>query len=256
MLVDAHCHLGDGAFDQDRDGVLERAREAGVGHIVVIGATPAVAEHAVELARRHRGLSATAGIHPHEARLWSRERETELRAVLALPEIVALGEAGLDYHYDHSPRDAQRRAFEAQLALAAELGKPIVVHAREADDDVAAMLAAARAAVVLHSFSSGPQVFAAGMRIGAYFSFSGMITFKNWDAAVALADYPPDRLLVETDAPYLAPVPHRGMRNEPAFVREVAAALARIRGEPLDTIGQRTTENAQQLFGSRVASTL
>src|SRR5207245_9528229 len=163
---------------------------------------------------------------------------------------------GLDSHYAHSPRHAQRRAFEAQLALGAELGKPVVVHAREADDDVAAMLATARAAVVLHAFSSGPPVVAAGMRIGAYFSFSGMITFRNWGAAVALTDYPPDRLLVETDAPYLAPVPHRGMRNEPAFVREVAVALARMRGESLDAIGERTTENARRVFGPRLGAAL
>jgi len=255
-LVDAHCHLGDAAFDRDRDAVLVRARAAGVGHVVVIGGTVEESERAAALAGGGPGLSATAGVHPHEARSWSPEAAARLKALLALPEVVAVGETGLDYHYDHSPRDAQRRAFEAQLALGAELGKPVVVHAREADDDVAAMLAAARVAVVLHSFSSGPQVFAAGMRIGAYFSFSGMITFKNWGAAVALTDCPPDRLLVETDAPYLAPVPHRGMRNEPAFVREVAVALARMRGEALDTLGQGTTENAHRLFGSRVASML
>src|SRR3989454_8301199 len=132
---------------------------------------------------------------------------------------------GLDYHYDHSLRAAQRRAFAAQLALAAELGKPVVVHARDADEDVAAALAGARARVVLHWFSSGPKVFEAGIAIGAYFSFSGMITFKKWDPAVPLTAYPPNRLLVETDAPYLAPLPHPGKRNEPAFVRDVAAAL-------------------------------
>src|SRR5207253_1917460 len=137
---------------------------------------------AAALAREAPGLSATAGVHPHEAKTWSPAAESGVRALCGDPAVVAVGETGLDYHYDHSPRPAQRRAFEAQLALAAELGKPVVVHAREADDDVAAMLAAARVAVVLHSFSSGPQVFAAGMGIGAYFSFSGMITFKNWDA--------------------------------------------------------------------------
>src|SRR5947209_19156952 len=231
LLVDAHCHLGDAAFDRDRDAGLVRARAAGVGHVVVIGGTVEESERAAALARGGPGLSATAGVHPHEARSWSPEAAARLKALLALPEVVAVGETGLDYHYDHSPRPAQRRAFEAQLALAAALGKPVVVHAREADDDVAAMLAAARVAVVLHSFSSGPQVFAAGMRIGAYFSFSGMITFRNWGAAVALTDYPPDRLLVETDARYLAPVPHRGMLNEPAFLREDAVALARMSGE-------------------------
>jgi len=256
VLVDAHCHLGDAAFDRDRDAVLARARAAGVGHVVVIGGTVEESERAAGLAGGGPGLSATAGVHPHEARSWSPEAAARLKALLALPEVVAVGETGLDYHYDHSPRHVQRRAFEAQLALGAELGKPVVVHAREADDDVAAMLAAARVAVVLHSFSSGPQVFAAGMSIGAYFSFSGMITFKNWTLSDRVTACPPDRLLVETDAPYLTPAPHRGTRNEPAFVRDVAAALARIRGEPLDVLGQRTTENAHRLFGSRVASTL
>src|SRR3989454_89843 len=175
------------------------------------------------------GLSATAGVRPHEAKGWSGEAAPRLKALLALPEVVAVGETGLDYHYDHSPRDAQRRAFEAQLALAAELGKPVVVHAREADEDVAAALRAwgeNLSAVVLHSFSGSRVVFEAGMDVGAYFSFSGMITFKNWSPAVRPSDCPTDRLLVETDAPFLAPVPHRGHRNEPAFVREVAAALA------------------------------
>ena len=257
MLVDAHCHLGDAAFDPDRAAVLERARAAGVRHVVVIGATLAEAERATELARATPGLSATAGVHPHEAQTWSPDAERRLRELLADPLTVAVGETGLDYHYDHSPRDAQRRAFEAQLGIAAELGKPVVVHAREADDDVAALLrAATRATVVLHSFSSGAKVFDAGMDVGAYFSFSGMITFKSWTLMDRVTACPPDRLLIETDAPYLAPVPHRGGRNEPAFVREVAAALARARGEDLQVLAQRTTENAVRAFGPRLTLTL
>jgi TatD DNase family protein len=256
FLVDAHCHLGDAAFDLDRDAVLTRARAAGVGHLVVIGTTVADSERAAELAGSRPGLSATAGLHPHEAKDWSPEAAERLRALLALPAVVALGETGLDYHYDHSPRPAQRRAFEAQLALAAEVGKPVVVHAREADEDVAALLRDARATVVLHSFSSGPRVFEAGLAAGAYFSFSGMITFKTWTATDRLAACPPDRLLVETDAPYLAPVPHRGRRNEPAFVRDVALALARLRGAAFDDIVQQTTANARRVFGAGVAVAL
>src|SRR5438034_1028437 len=232
------------------------AREAGVGHVVVVGASLPESERAVALAQAHAGLSATAGIHPHEARHWSAAAAARLRDLLALPEVVALGETGLDYHYDHSPRDAQRRAFEAQLTLAREARKPVVVHAREADVDVAAMLRGADTPVVLHSFSSGPGVFEAGMAIAAYFSFSGMITFKNWTMTDRLTACPPDRLLVETDGPYLAPVPHRGKRNEPAFVRAVAEALARARGESVEAIGQRTTDNARRLFGARLATTL
>ena len=255
-LVDAHCHLGDPAFDPDREAVLDRARDAGVTHVVVIGGTLAESDRAVALARTRPGLSATVGVHPHEARGWSVDAAARLRDLLALPEVVALGETGLDYHYDHSPRDDQRRAFEAQLGLAAEAGKPVVVHARDADDDMAAMLGAAGGAVVLHSFSSGATLFAAGMRIAAYFSFSGMITFKNWTMHDRLTACPPDRLLVETDAPYLAPVPHRGKRNEPAFVRHVAEALARARGESPETLERRTSDNARRLFGARVTAAL
>src|SRR5947208_17058031 len=162
-LVDAHCHLGDAAFDPDRDAVLARARDAGVGHIVVIGATLAESERAVALARARPGLSATAGIHPHEARHWSPAAAARLRDLLTLPEVVAIGATGLAYHYDHSPRSTQRRAFEAQLTHAGEVRQPIVVHAREADDDMVAMLRDVETTVVLHSFSSGPGVFEAGL---------------------------------------------------------------------------------------------
>ncbi|HUL03057.1 MAG TPA: TatD family hydrolase [Gemmatimonadales bacterium] len=256
VLVDAHCHLGDAAFDPDRDAVLERARLAGVGHVVVIGTSPEDSERAAVLVRERPGLSATAGVHPHDARAWSADAEARIRALLAHPEVVAVGETGLDYHYDHSPRPDQRRAFEAQLALGAELGKPVVVHAREADDDVAALIAQTRATVVLHSFSSGASVFEAGMQVGAYFSFSGMITFKNWSLTDRLTACPSNRLLVETDSPYLAPVPHRGSRNEPAFVRDVALALARARNVTLDEITRLTGDNARRAFGSGVATAL
>lgn len=259
MLVDAHCHLGDAAFDADRSAVLERARQSQVRHVVVIGDRTATSTAAVTLARATPGLSATAGVHPHEAQEWSAETETAIRALLAAPEVVAVGETGLDYHYDRSSREAQRRSFEAQLALAAELGKPVVVHAREADDDVARLVRTwgpKVGAVILHSFSSGAELFAAGMDVGAYFSFSGMITFKNWQGASYLTACPPDRLLVETDAPYLAPVPHRGRRNEPAFVRETALALARARGEQLEALASVLAENAERAFGARVKQTL
>jgi TatD DNase family protein len=262
-LVDAHCHLGDRAFETDREAVLDRARAAGVAHVVVIGESLAGSQRAAALARAASGggLSATAGVHPHDASSWSAEVEARLRELLAAPEVVAVGETGLDYHYEHSPRDAQRRAFEAQLGLAAELGKSVVVHARAADADMAAMLRAwdgggGDGAAVLHSFSSGAEVWEAGMAIGAYFSFSGMITFKNWTAVVPLTDYPPNRLLVETDAPFLAPIPYRGKRNEPAYVREVAARAAALRGEPLDGLAQRTTENARRCFGARLETAL
>src|SRR5580765_1917924 len=190
-LIDTHCHLGDAAFDIDRDAVLARARDSGIGHIVVIGESLAGSERALALARGTRGLSATAGVHPHEAKEWSPATRARLLELLAQPEVVAVGETGLDYHYLHSPRDAQREAFEAHLVIAAELGKPVIVHAREADDHIAAMLRnrwPRPPNVVLHSFSSGDAVWEAGMAINAYFSFSGMITFKNWHLTGRLAD--------------------------------------------------------------------
>ena len=239
--------------------MLARARAAGVAHVVVIGESVAGSERAAALARGALGLSATAGVHPHAAGGWSIEAAGHLRALLAAPELVAVGETGLDYHYMHAPKDRQRQAFEAQLALGLELGKPVIVHARDADDDMAAMLGAVQSnppVVVLHSFSSGDAVWKAGMAINAYFSFSGMITFRNWTRTDRLTVCPSDRLLFETDAPYLAPVPHRGRRNEPAFVREVAARAATVRGESLDTLAQRTTDNARRCFGARIDSTL
>jgi len=259
VWVDAHCHLGDGQFDADRPLVLARAARAGVGHVVVIGESLEGSERAGALARQRAGLSATAGVHPHEAARWGPETHGRLRALLTRPEMVAVGETGLDYHYDHSPRAAQRDAFEAQLALAAEIGLPVVIHAREADADVVAMVRAWGSrvpALVLHSFVGSRAVFAAGMEVGAYFSFSGMITFRNWQPEVAASECPGDRVLVETDAPYLAPVPHRGDRNEPAYVRDVALALARQRGETPEVLARSTSDNAIRVFGNRIGTPL
>jgi TatD DNase family protein len=255
VLVDTHCHLGDPAFDGDRPAVLGRAAEAGVGHVVVVGDSLQGSSRALDLARGSEGLSATAGVHPHNASAWE-GTATEVRALVRDETVVAVGETGLDYHYDHSPRDVQRRAFEAQLAIAAQVGKPVVVHARDADEDMAAMLRATLPkppVIVLHSFSSGAGVFEAGMAVGAYFSFSGMITFKNWQPAFRLSVIPSDRLLVETDAPYLAPVPHRGKRNEPAFVRDVAGKLAELLTADPATLSEQLAANAERCFGVRLA---
>jgi len=226
---------------------------------VAIGESLAGSERALALARGRPGLSATAGVHPHEAREWSPGTAARVRELLAATEVVAVGETGLDYHYMHSPRDTQRAAFEAQLALGVELGKPVVVHNRDSDADMAAILRnfdQHRPVLVLHSFSSGDEVWDAGLAVNAYFSFSGMITFKNWTRADRLAVCPSDRLLLETDSPYLAPVPHRGKRNEPGFVRAVAERAATLRGESLELLMQRTTDNARACFGARIDSTL
>ncbi|OGU08393.1 MAG: hypothetical protein A2W29_05890, partial [Gemmatimonadetes bacterium RBG_16_66_8] len=173
------------------------------------------------------------------------------------PAVVAIGETGLDYHYDYSPRSAQRQAFEAQLRLAADHRRPIVIHGRDADADLAAVLGEwgrAVPALVLHSFSSGTAVFEAGMEVGAYFSFSGMITFRSWAHGDHVAACPAERLLLETDAPYLTPVPFRGRRNEPANVRYVAARAAELRGETPDAVAHQTTINTVRCFGPRLRS--
>ena len=254
MLVDTHCHLGDPAYEADRAEVMERAWAAGVAHVVVIGESRVASERARRIAVADPRLSATAGVHPHHASDWSSETEAWLRVAAADPVVVAVGEAGLDYHYDHSPRAAQREAFAAQLELGAELGKPVVVHAREADADIAAALRGApRTTAILHSFSSSMELLWTGLALGHYVSFSGMVTFRSWTLDDAVKETPLDRILVETDGPYLAPMPHRGRRNEPGYVRHTAERLAAIRGiDPAEFIAH-TGDNARRLFGARVA---
>jgi TatD DNase family protein len=250
MLIDTHCHLADAAYDADRTEVLERAWAAGVAHVVVVGESPEASDRALELARAEPRLATTAGIHPHDASRWSADTGQWLRQRLGDPRVAAAGEMGLDYHYDHSPRARQREAFEAQLALAAEAGKPAVIHAREADDDVAAILSSHPGTVaILHSFSSGPGLLRAGLVLRHYVSFSGMVTFKNWRLDPAILETPADRLLLETDGPYLAPVPHRGKRNEPAFVRQVAERIAAVRGVPVEELIALSGQNAARVFG-------
>jgi TatD DNase family protein len=249
MLIDTHCHLADPAYASDRSEVLQRAWAAGVANIIVIGESRASAEAALALVDPEPRLVATAGIHPHHAAEWSTDVEAWLRGLLRSPRVVAVGETGLDFHYDHSPRADQRRAFEAQLALAAEYAKPAVIHARDADAEVAAILEThPGVTAILHSFSSGMSLLRAGLVHRHYVSFSGMVTFKNWRLDEAIRETPLDRLLLETDGPYLAPVPHRGKRNEPGFVRHVAERIAAVRGLPVEKLIEETGRNAQRVF--------
>ena len=249
MLIDTHCHLADPAYATDRAAVLERAWAAGLSRVVVIGESRASAEAAVTLAAAEPRLLATAGVHPHDARQWGTEAEAWLRNILRDSRVIAVGETGLDYHYDHSPRPQQHQAFEAQLELAAQAGKPAVIHARDADDDVAGILAAhRRVTAILHSFSSGMGLLRAGLVLSHYVSFSGMVTFKNWRLDDVIRETPLNRILLETDAPYLAPVPHRGKRNEPAFVRQVAERIAVVRGIPAEELIAATGDNARRVF--------
>ncbi len=254
MLVDTHCHLADAAFDADRGEVAARAWADGVGHVVVIGESPGAADRALALAAADHRLSATAGVHPHIASEWTAESAGWLRSRLADPRVVAAGEMGLDYHYDHSPREVQRAVLDAQLVIAADAGRAAVIHAREADADVAAALRAHPGTVcILHSFSSGMELLRAAVALGHYVSFSGMITFRSWTLDDAIRDTPLDRILVETDAPYLAPVPRRGRRNEPAYVRHVADRVAAVLGRSPDEVVAATGDNARRVFGGRLA---
>ncbi len=249
MLIDTHCHLTDPAFDSDRGSVIGRAEEAGIDRLLVVESVLDRLPATLEWARATPGVSIVTGCHPHDATLWGETVVGTVTGAWNDPIVVGAGEMGLDYHYDHSPREVQRDCFSRQLALAVEAGMPVVVHAREADDDVAAILAEQPgAAVVLHSFSSGAGLLRAGLDRGWYFSFSGMITFRSWSDLDSVSLVPDDRLLVETDAPYLAPVPHRGRRNEPAFVAATAARLAEFRGTTPARIADLTTANAARLF--------
>jgi TatD DNase family protein len=257
-LIDSHCHLADPAFDADRPAVLARARAAGIETIVCVADGVEASGRGLELARSHPAataaaprLVATAGLHPHHASAFDEAAAAALERLLSGARVVAVGETGLDYHYDRSPREAQRAAFAWQLARAAALGKPVIVHSREADDDTARLLMDAPAGLtgVLHCFSAGRPVLEAALARGLSVSWSGMITFRNWNAGWALDAVPDDRLLVETDAPYLAPVPHRGKRNEPAFVAATAARLAELRGTAPERMTELTAANARRLFG-------
>ncbi len=249
MLIDTHCHLADPAYDADRAAVLERAWAAGLARVVVIGESRSSAERALELALGDPRLAVTAGVHPHDASGWDQDADNWLRTLVRDRRVVAIGETGLDYHYDHSPRPEQRRAFEAQLVIAAQARLPAIIHARDADDDIAAVLAEhPSVTAILHSFSSGMSLLRAGLVHRHYVSFSGMVTFKNWHLDEAIRETPLDHLLLETDAPYLAPVPYRGKRNEPAFVRQVAERIAGIRGLAVEELIEATGRNAERVF--------
>lgn len=251
QLIDAHAHLAAERMLPDADAVVARAAAAGVTAIVSIATGPEDWDADLALAERFSGVYATAGIHPHAASQASDTAFARVRTLLAHPRVVAVGEAGLDYYYDFSPRDAQRESFARHLELGRETGKPVIVHNRESDEDMRALLreAGQGTAGVLHSFSSGRALLEEALAMGWYASFSGMVTFKNFDGADFVRMVPVDRILVETDTPYLAPVPHRGKTNEPAFVVHVAARCAALRGEDPEAFAAQTTENARRFYG-------
>ena len=250
-LVDSHCHLDDEQFDADREETLERARAAGVEAMMAIGTGngPPDLEAAVRLADRYPFIHATVGVHPHDAAKATEETFATLRQLADYPKVQAIGEIGLDYHYDFSPRDVQRSVFERQLSIAEEAGKPVVIHTREAWDDTLAVLRSRwQGGGIMHCFTGDEQQARAALDLGFHLAFGGVLTFPKADAVRQAARITPaDRLLVETDCPYLAPVPRRGKRNEPAFLVETARRLAEVRGVSIEEIARQTTANFERL---------
>jgi TatD DNase family protein len=259
-MIDSHCHIDVPQFDADRDEVVARARAAGIVEMLVVGGVDESAGHrrALDVAASF-GLPATAGVHPHEARIADEAAYDELRALAEERRIVAIGEIGLDFHYDHSPRDVQRAVFRRQIRLAREVGLPVVVHSREADDETADILEAEGASEVggvIHCFTGGLELARRALGLGFLISFSGIVAFPRAEMIQQAArEVPDDRLLVETDAPFLAPPPHRGRRNEPAFVVDVARRVAALRGTTVEVVGGIAERNYRRLFRRPAAGT-
>lgn len=254
MLVDTHAHLDFDDFDADREEVIRRAREAGIRYIINPGADLESSRRATALAEAHADIFAAVGVHPHAADSLTEEAWQELRRLAHHPRVVAIGEIGLDYYRDLSPRPVQRAAFRRQLELAAELGLPVIIHDRDAHEDVLAVLEQWRAEgnnlpILFHAFSGDLAVAQRVLRMGGYIAVGGPVTFTNARRLPAiLPQLPLERLVVETDCPYLAPHPYRGQRNEPAYLRLVAEKLASLYQRPVEEIARRTTENARRLF--------
>lgn len=253
IFVDSHAHLANAAFAGDRDAVIFRARDAGAAAIVCIGESLEVAALAAEFAAEYPGfVFSTAGIHPHDAAAFDAERDVSRLREFLRGSAVAVGECGLDYHYDNSPRSAQRLAFSAQIALAAEMKRPAIVHTREAEDDTKSFVRDARSAGVigvLHCYTGSHGLAEFALEAGWYVSFSGIVTFKKWADEDLLRLVPREQLLVESDSPYLAPVPFRGKRNEPAWVAHTLARVAAARADDPGELGRVTAANAKRLFG-------
>lgn len=250
-LVDSHCHLDDKQFAEDREAAIERALAAGVTRMMAIGTGdgPPDLEAAVRLADRYPCFHATVGVHPHDAAKASEETFERMRELAGHAKVLAIGEIGLDYHYDFSPRETQRAVFERQLALAREVGKPVVIHTREAWSDTMSILRKNYSGGgIFHCFTGGTVEAAEALGLGFHLSFGGVLTFPKAEAVREAARMAPlERLLIETDAPYLAPVPHRGKRNEPAFLVETARKLAALRGISPEELAAATAANFEQL---------
>lgn len=253
MLIDSHCHLDFPDFAAELDAVVERARAAGIGRMVTISTRVRRHAQVLAIAEKFPDVFCSVGTHPHNAHEELDIKAPELIAIAEHPKVVAIGEAGLDYHYDKSPRDAQEKGLRQHIAAARQTGLPLVIHSREADADMARILEEETGQgafpAVLHCFTGGRDLALRAVALGHYVSFTGILTFKNSQSLRDIAaELPADRVLVETDAPYLAPLPYRGKRNEPSYVVETAKVLGGTRGVSADDIARQTTENFFRLF--------
>ena len=251
-LVDTHAHLDFPRFKKDRSQVIERAFENELKYIVNIGADLQSSRNSIKLAEQYDNIYATVGIHPHGADKADLEALKELREMAQSDKVVAIGETGLDFHYDNSPREKQKQAFRAQLRLASNMGLPVVIHAREADEDTVKILkeeGIEKTGGIMHCFASDKKMARKALDLGLYLAFGGLITFSNLDNLRSIVkDVPLDRLLVETDAPYLTPDPYRGKRNEPLYVKHVAEKIAEIKNISLQEVAETTTKNAEKIY--------
>lgn len=259
-FIDSHCHIDGAEYDADRVEVIARARDAGVTTMLNVGTGDphsGAIERAVELAEKHEDIYGAVGVHPHDAKLFDDAAEQKLLDLVKTSRrVIAWGEIGLDYHYDNSPREVQREVFRRQLRLARSVQLPVVIHSREADDDTVAILSEELTGYerggVMHCFGGSLKMAQGAIELGFFISFAGNVTFKKAEALREVArQLPLDRLMIETDCPYLTPVPFRGKRNEPARVIETARCLAEIHHQELEVIGRITSENFVRLFGVR-----
>ncbi len=252
LLIDTHAHLDSSRFNKDRAEVIKNARDTGVSYIVNIGADLRSSRYSVKLAREYPFIFATVGIHPHDAISLDANVLAELEKLAGEEKVVAIGEIGLDYYYDHSPRDIQRAAFIDQLVLAKKLNLPIVVHSREAEEDTISILKEhyrQGGTGILHCFSGSLKMAREALELGFYLAFGGIVTFKNAGGLLeVLEELPLDRILLETDCPYLSPVPYRGKRNEPAYLPYVAEKIGEIKGVSLEEVAEITTANAIRVY--------
>lgn len=248
-LIDSHAHLTSSRLIDDVDGIVQRAEDAGLEAIISIASNLEDARGAIELAERYPSVYATAGVHPHAAASWEAGSAPVLAELARHPRVVAIGETGLDFYYDNAPAPVQTRAFMEQIDVARSVDLPVVVHSRSADaETIACIREAGWGRGILHCFSGGSALLEAALDAGWYISFAGMITFPKWELAELLRRVPGDRLLMETDSPYLAPVPFRGKQNEPAHVAHTVAKAAELRGESVEALAAATTANARTVY--------